>query len=103
RSLCASLVNEEILSRVKVIDLSADFRIKDPEVYEAWYKIHHPAPELIPEAVYGLCEINREDIKKARLTANPGCYTTCSILSAYPLVKEAHSHHYTLSVHSKSA
>lgn len=45
---------------MKVIDLSADFRIKDPEVYEAWYKIHHPAPELIPEAVYGLCEINRE-------------------------------------------
>ena len=88
QGLCASLVNEEILSKVKIIDLSADFRIKDVSVYEKWYGIEHKSPEYIKEAVYGLCEINREDIKGRRLVANPGCYTTCSILSLYPLVKE---------------
>ncbi len=88
QGLCASLVNEDILSKVKIIDLSADFRLKDVSVYEKWYKIEHKAPFFINEAVYGLCEINREDIKKARLVANPGCYTTCSILTAYPLIKE---------------
>ncbi len=88
QGLCASLVNEEILSKVKIIDLSADFRLKDVSVYEKWYKIEHKAPQYIEEAVYGLCEINRDKIKGARLLANPGCYTTCSILTAYPLVKE---------------
>ena len=88
QGLCASLVNEEILSKVKIIDLSADFRLKDVSLYENWYKIEHKAPEYIDEAVYGLCEINRDKIKNARLVANPGCYTTCSILTAYPLVKE---------------
>ena len=88
QGLCASLVNEEILSKVKVIDLSADFRIKNVETYEEWYKIEHKTPQFIEEAVYGLCEINREEIKKARLIANPGCYPTCSILSIYPLLKE---------------
>lgn len=82
------LMTEEILSNAKVIDLSADYRIKDVSVYEEWYKIEHKSPQFIKEAVYGLCEINREDVKKARLVANPGCYTTCSILSLYPLVKE---------------
>ena len=88
QGLCASLVNEDVLSKVKIIDLSADFRIKDVDIYEKWYGIEHKSREFIEEAVYGLCEINREDIKKARLIANPGCYTTCSILSLYPLVKE---------------
>ena len=88
QGLCASLVNEEILNKVKIIDLSADFRIKDVSVYEKWYGIEHKSPEFIEEAVYGLCEVNREQIKKARLIANPGCYTTCSILSFYPLAKE---------------
>ena len=88
QGLCASLVNENILNKVKIIDLSADFRIKDVKVYEQWYGIEHKSPQFIEEAVYGLCEINRENIKKARLIANPGCYTTCSILSFYPLVKE---------------
>lgn len=87
QGLCASLLNETILNKVKVIDLSADFRIKDVSVYERWYGIEHKAPQLIDEAVYGLCEINREDIKKARLIANPGCYPTCSTLSIYPLAK----------------
>lgn len=82
------ILNEEILSNAKVIDLSADYRIKDVNVYEEWYKIEHKSPQFIKEAVYGLCEINRESIKGARLIANPGCYTTCSILTIYPLVKE---------------
>ena len=88
QGLCSSLVNEDILSKVKIIDLSADFRIKDVAVYEKWYKLKHPSPQFIDEAVYGLCEINRADIKDCRLLANPGCYTTCSILTLYPLVKE---------------
>ena len=88
QGLCSSLVNEEILNKVKIIDLSADFRIKDVATYEKWYKIEHKSPEFIDEAVYGLCEINREKTKGARLIANPGCYTTCSILSIYPMVKE---------------
>lgn len=88
QGLCASLVNEDILSKTKIVDLSADFRIKDVATYEKWYGIEHKSPQFIDEAVYGLCEVNREDIKKARLVANPGCYTTCSILSFYPLVKE---------------
>ena len=88
QGLCASLVNEDILNKVKIIDLSADFRIKEVATYEKWYGIEHKSPQFIEEAVYGLCEINREDIKKARLIANPGCYPTCSTLSIYPLAKE---------------
>jgi len=84
----AGVLTEEILQKTKVIDLSADYRIKDVSVYEEWYKIEHKSPQFIEEAVYGLCEINREKVKGARLIANPGCYTTCSILTAYPLVKE---------------
>ena len=88
QGLCASLVNEEILSKAKVIDLSADFRIKDVKKYEKWYGIEHKSPQFIDEAVYGLCEINREKVKQARIVANPGCYPTCSTLSIYPLLKE---------------
>ena len=102
QGLCASLVNEEILSKVKIIDLSADFRIKDVKVYEEWYKLEHKSPQFIEEAVYGLCEINREDVKKARLEANPGCYTTCSILTCYPLVKEGIIDPNTIIVDAKS-
>lgn len=88
QGLCASLVDEEILGKTKIIDLSADFRIKDVSIYEKWYGIEHKSPQFIEEAVYGLCEINREEVKKARLVANPGCYPTCSTLSIYPLAKE---------------
>ena len=102
QGLCASLVNEEILSKVKIIDLSADFRIKDVKVYEEWYKLEHKSPQFIEEAVYGLCELNREDVKKARLVANPGCYTTCSILTCYPLVKECIIDPNTIIVDAKS-
>lgn len=102
QGLCASLVNEELLSKVKIIDLSADFRIKDVAVYEKWYHITHPSPEFIGEAVYGLAELNREAIKKARLVANPGCYPTCSTLALYPLVKEGLIHTDTLIIDAKS-
>ncbi len=88
QGLCASLVTEDILKQCKIVDLSADFRIKDVAVYEEWYKINHPTPQYIEEAVYGLCEINREKVKSARLVANPGCYPTCTTLSIYPLLKE---------------
>ncbi len=81
-------VNEKILEKTKIIDLGADFRLQNINVYESWYKTKHEAKNILPEAVYGLCEINREKIKGKRIIANPGCYTTCSILSLYPLVKE---------------
>lgn len=102
QGFCASLINEEILSKVKVIDLSADFRIKDVKKYEKWYGISHKSPQFIEEAVYGLCEINREAIKKARLIANPGCYPTCSILSIYPLLKEGLIDPSTIIIDAKS-
>lgn len=102
QGLCASLINEEILSRTKIVDLSADFRIKDVATYEKWYGIQHPTPQYVPEAVYGLCEINREAVKKARLVANPGCYPTCTTLSVYPLLKEGLIDPNTIIVDAKS-
>lgn len=78
----------EYLKQCRFIDLSADYRIKDVAVYEQWYKIKHGSPELLPEAVYGLPELNRDQIRAARLIANPGCYPTVSFLSIYPLAKE---------------
>lgn len=102
QGFCASMMSEEILSKTKVIDLSADFRIKDVDVYEKWYGIEHKSPRFIEEAVYGLCEVNREDIRSARLVANPGCYTTCSILTAYPLAKEGLIDMSTLIIDAKS-
>src|SRR2546427_5874168 len=60
----------------RIVDLSADFRIREVAEWERWYKMKHAAPELVREAVYGLCEVNREQIRGARLVANPGCYPT---------------------------
>lgn len=71
----------------KIVDLSADFRLKDAKVYEETYQVKHTAPELIPGAVYGLPEIHRAEIKKARLVANPGCLATGAILALYPLAR----------------
>jgi len=98
----AGVLTEDILNKVKIVDLSADYRIKDVAVYEKWYGIEHKSPEFIDEAVYGLCEVNRENIKGKRLVANPGCYTTCSILTAYPLVKEGVIDANTLIIDAKS-
>ena len=102
QGFCASMMNDEILSKTKIIDLSADYRIKDAAVYEKWYGIEHKSPQFVGEAVYGLCEVNREAVKKARLVANPGCYTTCSILTAYPLAKEGLIDMNTLIIDAKS-
>ncbi len=98
----AGILTEDILKKAKVIDLSADYRIKDVAKYEKWYGIEHKSPELVAEAVYGLCEINREDIKKARLIANPGCYPTCSTLSIAPLAKRGWIDKKTLIIDAKS-
>ena len=98
----ASVINENILGKTKIIDLSADFRIKDVKVYEKWYGIEHKSKQFIGEAVYGLCELNREKIKGARLIANPGCYPTCSTLSIYPMVKNGYIDTDTLIIDAKS-
>ncbi len=82
-------VIKEVLARAprtKVVDLSADFRLADPQAYARWYRHAHAAPELQQEAVYGLVEIYRDTIKAARLVANPGCYTTCAQLPLIPLL-----------------
>lgn len=103
QGLCASLVNDEILSKTKIIDLSADFRLKDVNVYEQWYKLEHKAPQYIDEAVYGLCEINRGKVSRdTRIIANPGCYTTTSILTLYPMVKEGIINPDTIIIDAKS-
>lgn len=97
------ILNEALLQKTRFIDLSADYRIKDVSIYEKWYGIRHQSPQLIEQAVYGLCEINRGQVNgNTRLIANPGCYTTCSILTAYPLVKEGLIDPNTLIVDAKS-
>ena len=73
---------------IKIIDFSADFRLDDPDVYEEWYKTEHTAKELISKQVYGLAELWRDKIKGADLIANPGCYTTASILAISALLRE---------------
>ena len=103
QGLCASLVNDDILSKVKIIDLSADFRLKNVDIYEKWYKLEHKSPQYIDEAVYGLCEINRDKVTKdTRIIANPGCYTTTSILTLYPLVREGIINPDTIIIDAKS-
>ncbi len=78
---------ELLKAGVKFIDLAADFRLKDPAAWEKWYGLPHACPELLAEAVYGLPEVNREKIKKARLVANPGCYPTAVQLGFLPLLE----------------
>ena len=85
--VASKMITKEMLEKVKVIDLSADYRLDDKDTYEQWYQCEHPSWNMMDEAVFGLCEINRDQIKNARLLANPGCYPTCSSLSLYPLVK----------------
>lgn len=72
---------------IKIIDMSGDFRYDDADTYENWYNIKHPNIDLMKSAVYGLSEIYREQIQSAKIVANPGCYTTCAILSLYPLLE----------------
>ncbi len=99
----AGLLTDKVLENTKIIDLSADFRLKDVDIYEEWYKIDHKRPDLIDEAVYGLCEINRDKITpETRIIANPGCYTTTSILTLYPMVKEGVIDPNTIIIDAKS-
>ena len=79
---------ELLKHNVKVIDLAADFRIADVPTFEQWYKIPHTCPEILSEAAYGLTELNRDAVKKARVVANPGCYPTTMQLGLYPLIKK---------------
>ena len=81
------VVPDLIKAGKKVIDLSADFRIKDPDTYEKWYGVKHTGKEYIKDAVYGLCEIYKEQISKAKLIANPGCYPTTILLGMAPAIK----------------
>lgn len=82
------LVPELLTAGVKVIDLAADFRLKDPAEWEHWYGMPHACEDVLAEAVYGLPELNREQIRQARLVANPGCYPTASALGFLPLVEQ---------------
>ncbi len=86
----------------KVVDLSADYRLSDPILYEKWYEHCHQYPDLLRNAVYGLPELHREEIKKAHLVANPGCYPTSAILGLAPLVKEGAIKLETIVIDSKS-
>lgn len=69
---------------IKIVDLSADFRIRSPQTYEAWYTVEHACPDLLPQAVYGLIELNAPEVQKTALTANPGCYPSSVILGLHP-------------------
>ena len=95
------VVPELLESGTKVIDLSADFRIRNKEVYEKWYH-HHSCPRYLEEAVYGLPELYGSDVSRARLVANPGCYPTSTILPLVPLLKAGLVEHDTIVVDSKS-
>jgi N-acetyl-gamma-glutamyl-phosphate reductase len=91
-----------LASGARIVDFSADFRLKDKAVWEKWYKVPHAAPELFEEAVYGLPEINRERIRGARLVANPGCYATAVQLALLPLVETDFVDHRHLIADGKS-
>lgn len=86
--MSAEAVAEALGRGIKVIDISADFRLKEAEGYQKWYDFAHPAPQLLGEAVYGLVELNRQRITSSRLVANPGCYPTSAILALAPAVRE---------------
>ena len=79
----------ELLAKgVRIVDLSADFRIQDIPTWEQWYSMAHACPDIVPQAVYGLCEMNRDAIAKAQIVANPGCYPTCVSLPLLPLLQQ---------------
>jgi N-acetyl-gamma-glutamyl-phosphate reductase len=84
---CMRMAPDLVAAGVRVIDLSADFRLRDPAAYQRWYQHEHGAPDLLREAVYGLPEIHREQVRKARLVANPGCYPTAVQLGFLPLLE----------------
>lgn len=85
--IAKDLITKEILNNTVIIDLGADFRLKDKETYEKWYKSEGASQEILDTAIYGLTDIYKDKVKNTKLIANPGCYTTCSILTLAPLVK----------------
>lgn len=97
-----TVIPQLVQKGIKVIDLSGDFRYDDVKVYEKWYGEEHCAPELLAESVYGLCELHREEIKNARLIGNPGCYTTCSIIGAAPVLAKGLAEAKNIIVDAKS-
>jgi len=98
--ICEELI--KLNGNLKIIDLSADFRYNDVNVYEKTYSVTHSCPELLKTAVYGLPEIYFDKIKNAKIIGNPGCYTTCSILSLYPILKEKLVNPDTIIIDAKS-
>jgi N-acetyl-gamma-glutamyl-phosphate reductase, common form len=86
--LTAQRTSAFLARKIKVIDLGADFRLNSPEIYEQWYKIKHPASDLLKDAVYGLPELYREQIRGKSLIANPGCYPTATLLALVPLLRK---------------
>tara|TARA_Y100001970_G_scaffold294279_1_gene449689 strand:+ start:9188 stop:10207 length:1020 start_codon:yes stop_codon:yes gene_type:complete len=86
-----NLVNKFLAKNIKIIDLSADFRLKDLKTWESWYGLKHSSPENLQHSVYGFPELFREEIKKAKLIAVPGCYPTVSLLSVLPALRSEHS------------
>src|SRR5690554_4172413 len=74
---------------VKIIDLAADFRLKDTAIFEQWYKLPHACPDVLAKSVYGLAELNRDQVRQAQVIGNPGCYPTTVILGLAPLLKTA--------------
>ncbi len=95
-------VTPELLETCKIIDLSADFRLKNPDLYTQWYNMEHTNRELLKQSVYGLSEWYRSDIATAKLIANPGCYTTASILALAPLVKNNYIERSSILIDAKS-
>jgi N-acetyl-gamma-glutamyl-phosphate reductase len=89
-------------SPAKIIDLSGDFRLKSPEVYQEWYKKNHTFPQGFEEAVYGLPELHEEQVKEAKLVANPGCYPTASVLALAPLFGEGLIQPHSVVIDAKS-
>src|SRR4030042_1009628 len=83
----AEAVAPLVRAGVPVVDISADFRLRDPEEYAAWYGVEHPAPDLLSRAAYGLTELNRESVRSSRLIANPGCFPESALLALAPAVK----------------
>ncbi len=102
QGFCGMHLTEKILSQYKVIDLSADFRLKSSASYTNWYKLSAAPKTLLQKAIYDLPELYREQIAQASLVANPGCYPTCSILTIYPLLKEGYIASHGIIINAKS-
>ncbi|MFZ7132788.1 MAG: N-acetyl-gamma-glutamyl-phosphate reductase [Eubacteriales bacterium] len=100
--VASNMMTENILKNAKVIDLGADYRLKDVNIYETWYNTKHGSKHIIEQSIYGLCEINRQVIKNYSLIANPGCYTTCSILSLAPLMAQNYIDKTSIIIDAKS-